>query len=354
MFNALNRAFGTGFGAVILVLVPTGLFIPRGLAPLFVLLVVLAIHHCVRRRHLIAELPVHLMFSAVAFCLWAISSAFWSIAPFETFRAGVTLILIVFGGFCILCAVRDISGREQKWVEFGLIATVFFGAALVLIEVNAGLPLSIESKLLFKNKIPVITSNHMISRGMTVLALLTWPAAWILWRRGYKLTCYAILIFVFLALASGDSGTAVFALCVGGLAFGISVIFANRCSSIFIVLISLGALTAPFAVLTLPDARTMSKSVPGLGYGVYPRLFIWQSTAGYIIDRPLFGYGLRSARILSSKADSQFVRIGPTDMNKVMIEPIPLHPHNAFLQLWLELGFFWRVILPSDYFGCCY
>ena len=63
-------------------------------------------------------------------------------------------------------------------------------------------------------------------------------------------------------------------------------------------------------------ASPSSASIAKASWGA--RLQIWRFTAGLIHQNPIRGWGLDTSRVFTTE--------------------IPLHPHNAALQLWLELG----------------
>ena len=68
---------------------------------------------------------------------------------------------------------------------------------------------------------------------------------------------------------------------------------------------------------------------------------IWNTTYKHIKDKPIFGHGLDSTRALYSHEDRIFPKVimkATGESKKIIAEPIPLHPHNAILQVWLELG----------------
>ncbi len=58
------------------------------------------------------------------------------------------------------------------------------------------------------------------------------------------------------------------------------------------------------------------------------RLLIWSFAGDRIAERPFIGWGLDSARAIPGGKDE--IRPGENWL--------PLHPHDAALQLWLELG----------------
>ncbi len=60
----------------------------------------------------------------------------------------------------------------------------------------------------------------------------------------------------------------------------------------------------------------------------FHRLLIWNFSAHKSLERPLLGWGMRSSRHVPG-GDVWIHGMGET---------LPLHPHNAALQIWLELG----------------
>ena len=58
------------------------------------------------------------------------------------------------------------------------------------------------------------------------------------------------------------------------------------------------------------------------------RLLIWRFAGDRIAEHPLIGWGLDSSRMVP----------GGKEQARQWQDLMPLHPHNAALQLWLELG----------------
>ena len=330
--------FARCFGAAVFLIPPVGLFIPRGIAVIFVGLAVVSVATLISERVKSAAWPKSGTFFLFLLAAWSMLSAFWSIAPEKSFLSSLSVAPTFAAGLCILVSAGKITAEQRVPVEKCMMVGVVVGALIVFIEVSFGLPISAGIDLIVTGRTRIFDSSHSISRGMTVLALFIWPTAFVLWIRGRKLMTIALMCFVAVGLFSGDNEAAVFSMATGVCALALACIFPKRSPWVFGVILGVGILMAPQAMLSLPDARTMSKTIPGLGYGVYPRIFIWQSASRLILEKPVIGHGYRSSREFSTEHDSEFVRIGPEDVNRVWVEPIPLHTHNAPLQLWLELG----------------
>jgi O-antigen ligase len=89
------------------------------------------------------------------------------------------------------------------------------------------------------------------------------------------------------------------------------------------------------AIVTAPLTFARLERLPGLGemadtvkISAGHRLLIWSFAGDRIAERPLTGWGLDSSRAIPGGDEP--IRPGETWM--------PLHPHNAALQVWLELG----------------
>lgn len=99
------------------------------------------------------------------------------------------------------------------------------------------------------------------------------------------------------------------------------------------------AFALPPAINTLgfsPDriSAHLSRASSGSNSIVY-RLHIWEFVVDKITEKPFLGYGAGASKRLGTDdvgtlQDKKFGELG---------EPIPVHPHNAILQVWLEFGF---------------
>ncbi|KRA66968.1 polymerase [Caulobacter sp. Root656] len=157
-----------------------------------------------------------------------------------------------------------------------------------------------------------------VSLSTYALALLFWPAALILsrlWRRGL-IWLLAVGTIVTSVICSSDA-------CLGALAAGglvwLLVYFARQTGAKVLV----GLVAAPFVLAPLLVLVAVQTGAIAWLHRMVPaswdaRLNIWTFAADHIQSHPFRGWGLDASRTF-----------GPA---------IPLHTHNAQLQLWLELG----------------
>ena len=97
----------------------------------------------------------------------------------------------------------------------------------------------------------------------------------------------------------------------------------------------LGTLIFPFVMNSVDIKKDYDIMNVEFSRGLNQRLVIWDYSSELISKRILFGHGFDSSRYLSRKAEMY----ENTNWSK-----LPLHPHNLWLQIWLELGLIGAII----------
>jgi O-antigen ligase len=114
--------------------------------------------------------------------------------------------------------------------------------------------------------------------------------------------------------------------------------FAPRVVTVMMcVAVLLASVALPLAIPRYDTTVSLHRAVPWIKDSGIHRLLIWRFAADRIAERPLLGWGIDASREVPG---------GHTDLSKTVprldfpyrIEAMPLHPHNAALQLLLELG----------------
>jgi O-antigen ligase len=92
----------------------------------------------------------------------------------------------------------------------------------------------------------------------------------------------------------------------------------------------LGAIGLPFALRLLSGVRGLL--APHIKESLLARLEIWDYVSARVMERPLFGWGIWSAKSLPISAEelSHYVRE----------HGVGIYPHNQWLELWVETGVF--------------
>ena len=125
------------------------------------------------------------------------------------------------------------------------------------------------------------------------------------------------------------AGTAAKAALLAGLAIGLLLYRARPVVAGAALAISVSAIiAAPLTFARLERLPGLGETADSFKISAGHRLLIWSFAGDRIAERPVTGWGLDSSRAIPGGDDP--IRPRETWM--------PLHPHNAALQVWLELG----------------
>ena len=316
------------FAAAIALLGPLAGLVPRGM-PVWALTVLVLSAALLTRRGGLARLrPDRWAAAAVpAFLALAAASVAWS----PSSRAGLTVLEIGYvalaatlAGACIADLPEDAARRLGRLFVGGLMA----GILVFSVENAFDHPLH-----RWVNHTPAdvpVSIGNVPKRAAALLALLVWPAALVVRRRGHRLLALALpLGFAALSLLQ-SSRSAIVGVVIGLAAFALATRWASATRRALA-----GALVAAFAG-AIPFAYLLDRVLdldraPWLFTSARHRVEIWWRAANRALETPLLGQGIDASRAL--------VPMGETSQYETLAESLlPLHPHNAFVQVWLELG----------------
>lgn len=257
--------------------------------------------------------------------LWALASALWAFEP----GSAAFLALRIFATLALGLLLAEGLGRlplEVLQPAFRWFLPGFALAWLVLLEERlSGLFLLelVSTSPLSSARL----TDHLI-RSALGLALLAFAAGYILQARGPRWAVPALFAALFATLLAFPSSTALL-----GLALALPLLFVSlrrprlgRGLLLAALLLALAAM--PLLIAALGPLELWSRD--WLGVTARARAYIWDFTLDRILERPFFGWGMDAAPNIPNFGVEPFFRYE----TKV----IPLHPHSAGLQLWLDLG----------------
>lgn len=268
--------------------------------------------------------------AALLFAFWAVLSAAWAIDPvwsLETWARVVPTILA--GGFLVLHCSRQPPERRQR-LAIWLLAGFALAATIMVIEGVADRALNLVLAHLV-DQVPDSGSFRLnrMNRGATALAILVWPAAAALAGRLPEARRWAVLLLpaAIAVLLSFFVSTAALVGCVIGLVVALMTLAAPRLAGrALLAAVAILLLVMPLVAQNLADRGWADDET--LDLSLRHRVFIWNFTAEEAAKRPFTGWGLDASRDLASN-DERF---------DAAHSALPLHPHNAALQIWVELG----------------
>jgi len=337
-----DSAQGYILSALAVLVLPIGIFVPKGLAALFVAAAVFTLVAMLadgERKvfHLNGTLKVF-----AGFLLFACLSSLWSLTPETSIYKAVVLSLSVACGLIMVFSAYSLTKYERDIFEGAMLWGGIFGFALLGIELGGNAKITIFLRHLIGQKINgqgnLVPYLHA---GVTVSSLYIWPWAIIVWRKWSWPVVVLLIVSVISVFLISDVDAPMFGILMGVLIATLVFAAPKYAPAAVASLLVVGVVCAPLLpnlILSKVDADTKPQYISASGYH---RLIIWHATVEKISGRPILGSGFDTSRAMYNK--TQKVRTTRYDKDGkpwwgVTSEPIPLHPHNGILQVWLELG----------------
>jgi O-antigen ligase len=270
----------------------------------------------------------------VAFIVWCALSLIWDINPGSGARKLVDIVLAAASVVALLGLASRLSTEQSRRLSWALVGGMLAGLLLLAIETLFDFPLY---RLAMGNNAKLADLVEA-KRSTDALPLLVWPSCLALARLG-RPWLGALLAAVFavacvkLTASSATLGMAV-SLVVFAACFA-STIWVRR----FLALAAMLAfvLILPLSIFAYDHGGTTARWIKHSGQH---RVEIWHFAAERTLERPLLGWGFNASRYVpNGDAVSHFLPPGQS--------LIPLHPHDAFLQVWLEIGAVGAIIVAG-------
>jgi O-antigen ligase len=296
---------------------------PLGFAPLLALAGLLALPGLRLTR---AAAPPLLILVVLA--LWAAASMSWSPEAIQLSKLkgygdieSVTALklflqLATYGAAVVaLRGLSDAGARRAATVlAYGLTAL----AVVAALDSLTGARIYQKLHLATGEAIRPDLAMVKVSLSTYALALLFWPAALVLSRLARPRLVWLLAAGTIVTSVICSSDACLLALAAGGLVWLLVYSFGQTAAKVLVGLVAAPFVLAPLAVLVGVQTGVVAwlhRLVPASWDA---RLNIWTFAADHVQSHPFRGWGLDASRTF-----------GPA---------IPLHTHNAQLQLWLELG----------------
>lgn len=317
-----------------------------GVTPTLIVAGVIAAGCAIRRGKFL--LPNQLFIFALAgFLFWGTVSEIWALDSTQALIRAGKLTAISVAGLLVIGSIQQITEVQRRRLAITLTISWFLAVGLLTLEalIHGGI---------FKQAIVGTFDDHAnalasLKSGGAVLLIISWIVfAHLIGTRLRVLALVALVLPGFFLLGIG-SNAGVLAWCVGLLAGAFGWLIPRKVSVVLCVIVPIIVLATPLAISSLPRESSLTTYFPP---SAMHRFAIWRFTTDRLYERPLLGWGLDSARSLPGgkeivpwrswldrySSDKSKIRTMVERISKSPPEYLPLHPHNALLQVWLELG----------------
>ena len=274
-------------------------------------------------RHQNPQVFTPLTITLVLLFFWAGVSSLWNLNDFRALILCIRLLALCIAGFLLTQICAGLSPETMKRLQ----TTVLVGFGLGLLGLLTGYAYantykdSLWGSYYFD---PLTTLNN----GAVVIALLLWPVSLIVWHKLNPLMAIFLIFAVSAGLMFLSSGASLLAVAVGGVTFIICLLL-GRSVGIAIAILTAGfVLYVPTITEKYTTSGTVSELVESAPPSVKHRVVMWNFVSQKIKEAPFWGHGMDSSRHI------------PQDKFRLSsnMEIMPLHPHNAALQIRMELG----------------
>jgi len=306
---------------------------PLGMAPLLIAAGALAYSAERVQGGYWPRVPVGATMLFVIFVAWCALSLIWDLNPGGGARKLVDIVLAASALLALLGLANRLRPDQSRRLCWSLVGGMLAGLVLLVIETLFDFPLY---RAVMGATNPKLVDLVEAKRSVDALPLLVWPACLALARLnrprlGALLAVLFTVACVKLTAASATMGMAlsmvVFAACFA------STLWVRRLLALATLLAFI--LIIPVSIIAYDQGGTTAHWLKHSGQH---RVEIWHFAADKTLERPLFGWGFNASRYVpNGNAVSKFLPPGQS--------LIPLHPHDAFLQVWLEIGAIGAIIV---------
>lgn len=257
---------------------------------------------------------------------WMALSSLWSLDSGNS----LSLFVRIVGLFLCACAfipfIRSLSEHHTQQLKKALYYGTIAALAIFAFELASGGLLIKTMRYDIFHQPEYQYFPHDMNRGATFFALILWVVIAALSPKK-KLIAALLWIIGGAIILQLESMAASVAFICGSLTFAV-VFIGKRFGILLTVASSLLIIAAIPIIFNLTQPADIIEKAP-LPLSAQHRLYIWDFVAEKSLEKPIIGWGLHSARKIEKK---------PEDWPSPEIDPLPRHPHNIVMQIWLELG----------------
>jgi O-antigen ligase len=276
-------------------------------------------------------------------------SFIWSINQDRTLEVVVSMSGIITAIYISLNIniIKNMSKLENV-IGYPIIITSIFILSDLILETEIRSSLAI----LVGDKPTSISSNF--SRGIIILTMLMPLSVSLYINKNKYLKAFIVFTVITSIIILGPNDSSKVALICALLASLIIYIFGPRAFKYFGIISIIFILFLPiFSSKICPLIGSIEKEIysekqkdnlawqeTSIGGSIIHRLLVWEYVGNQIHNKPLLGFGAGTSRLIG-----QNIILKIPNSNQEIKGGIPLHPHNNFLEIWLELGLLGIIIM---------
>lgn len=268
----------------------------------------------------------------LVFICWILLSCIWSVDSLLSFEIYLVVLFVYLSLVISLDPRWYYKFEVYKVFALPLLVGIILSIIFFLIEYRTeGLIINGFRELLGATE-DINFYLYLLDKGCSVLSLLLWPILFILFRRKkYIFSCFLILISAYIFNLSDSLSTY-----IAFIAALVTFILSYYSRMLFAYIVVIGFLISIIAIpyfSSTCDAEEINDKYQTIPDSGKHRLFIYNFVSRKALEKPFFGWGFASSSVIPIDEDYDIIYYEQYRWN-----PLPLHPHNNILQIWLETG----------------
>lgn len=273
---------------------------------------------------------------------YSFASSIWSINS-------QTSILIAMQFTTLILIVNFILKQNLQLNQQKIILGIYSSLVIFYIEKFSGGAIT-----LFVRKITSHDNGFNLSfldRGCALFSVVIWPVLYMTIKNNRKHLSIFLYFITLITLLLSDSTASLLGFVMASITF--LIIFLSKMKLRYLIKIAIiFSLVAMPIISKIENPRYIAQEYGNkIPISYIHRLLIWNFVADKALEKPLIGQGIGT---------SKFTKITNEDKlfyNNQILHPLPLHPHNNILQIFLELGivglsifglFIWQTLSKID------
>ncbi|MCJ2104798.1 O-antigen ligase family protein [Methylobacterium sp. E-041] len=282
-------------------------------------------------RRLVPPLARPIGLAALAFLAWCALTLAWTPFPALSLRMAGEFLPTLVAAYLL---VRLAPGRIPAFAAPLAAAMVVLAGLTIAVGLATGLPL--------QRALGQRVAEFVYNRPALTLAVVAGPLALALWRQGRRVLALVALAFAALGILRSVSGAAAMGLIAGGAMFALARLVPGRLA------VGVAGLSLGLAVALAPvEGDLLDRFMPEAAHerlvhsSSRARVAIARSFGAAVAADPWVGAGFGTSARFAETPVAQ--RLDPEMRTLLAVG----HPHNAFLQVWAELGVVGAVLVAA-------
>jgi hypothetical protein len=299
----------------------------------------------------------------LGFAGWALLSASWSLDAISALQKSALLAGLIGVLWWLQHKLSVVDEKLLAAISTAVVIATAVTAVAIAIETltNQALSRAIMTHLPFMQPrdpkhvsivdgVIIGRSEAELNRRTAALVLFLWPAVmgfWALWARRdqlikggssarsrqFGLTGFAAVAAVGLSVLTGNHQSSMLALAVSLTVFALASVRPRVAVALSVVgWLGIMLLIVPIALCAYSNGWQHSS---WLQHSARHRIVIWHETAQHVIGSPWLGIGAEATPVLHKAIGAGTLQI---EKDTGFEKTVARHAHNAYLQVWLELG----------------